>query len=207
MMAALFGTGALAPTSKHWRLARDGDAIGYELYQRHYSAPRYRTQRQALFVGPGEKLVLISHDDQALFVWRRFIDASGQVGVNCSVFRNEGPTLSSLLIADAETFAWMRWPGERLYTYVNAGKVRSSNPGCCFKKAGWTTCGMTKGGLLVLERRPTPGPTAVERIRPLIESGAIRACTRSGKPMTEGDAAVLLEFHELLSNQPPKETS
>lgn len=45
-------------------------------------------------------------------------------------------------------------------------------------------------------------PTALERIRPLIESGAIRACTRSGKPMTEGDAAVLLKFHELLSKQP-----
>lgn len=156
-MSALFSTEAISAESAYWRESRDGDPIGYELYQRHYSAPRYAgRQRQALFVGPGEKTVLIGHDDRALFVWRRFIDASGQLGVNCAVFRNESQVLSSLLITDAETFAWARWPGERLYTYVNPHRIRSSNPGCCFRKAGWQTCGTTKGGhgkrpLLILE--------------------------------------------------------
>lgn len=150
-MTALFSTADLSPASAHWRVSRDGDPIGYELYQRHYSAPKYRTQRQALFVGPGEKLVLIGHDDRAVFVWRRFIDASGQTGVNCAVFRNEGGALSSVLIGEAEVFAWSRWPGARLYTYVNPDRIRSSNPGCCFKKAGWSSCGRTKGGLLILE--------------------------------------------------------
>jgi hypothetical protein len=41
-------------------------------------------------------------DADALFVWRKFIDDSGQQGVNCAVFRNEsrhgGPqTLSDRL--------------------------------------------------------------------------------------------------------------
>ncbi|GAB3201788.1 hypothetical protein GCM10027062_24820 [Nocardioides hungaricus] len=157
LAAALFDTGRLdAPaSSQHWRVARDGDPLGSALYRRHYSARRYADgRRPALFVGPGEKLVLIAHDDAALFVWRRFIDASGQTGVNCAVFRNESTELSSELIADAEPFAWRRWPGQRLYTYVDAAAIRSTNPGFCFQRAGWRRCGVTKGGLIVLERLP-----------------------------------------------------
>jgi hypothetical protein len=40
------------------------------------------------------------------------------------------------MILEAETFALERWPDEtRLYTYVNAKKIQSSNPGYCFIKA------------------------------------------------------------------------
>lgn len=159
---ALFDTRRLgAPaSSRYWRLARDGDPIGLALYRRHYSARHYADGRQpALFVGPGEKLVLIAHDDSALFVWRHFIDAAGQAGVNCAVFRNESTHLASTLITDAEVFAWRRWPGERLYTYVDPDAIRSTNPGYCFQRAGWRRCGLTKGGhgrrpLVVLERLP-----------------------------------------------------
>lgn len=128
LAAALFDTGRLsAPaSSRHWRVARDGDPIGSALYRRYYSARRYADgRRPALFVGPGEKLVLIAHDDDALFVWRHFIDASGQTGVNCAVFRNESTELSSELIADAEPFAWRCWPGQRLYTYGEQVVVRA----------------------------------------------------------------------------------
>lgn len=98
--------------------------------------------------------VLLSHDDDALFVWRRFIDASGQQGINCSIFRNESPHLASAMILDAETWASARWPGERLYTYVNPDRIRSSNPGYCFKRAGWRFCGQTRGRrpLVILEK-------------------------------------------------------
>ena len=48
--------------------------------------------------------------------------------------------------------AWRRWPGARFYTYVNPRRVRSVNPGFCFKAAGWRLCGITKTRrLLVLE--------------------------------------------------------
>lgn len=44
----------------------------------------------------------------------------------------------------------------------------------------------------------TDEPTALERIRPLIESGAIRCC-RSSKPLTEHDALLILEFRDALA--------
>jgi hypothetical protein len=63
-----------------WVEVRDGDLSGYAIYRRHYSARRYRVQRQRLFVGPGYKLVLLTPAADALFVWRRFRDDSGQSG-------------------------------------------------------------------------------------------------------------------------------
>lgn len=131
-----------------WQLRKDGDPRGLALYERHYSARRYRDGRvRRLFVGPGEKVVLVSHDGRAVFAWRRFHDASGQLGVNCAVFRNEGSQWrSSDLITDADAIAWARWPDERLYTYVDPASVASPNPGYCFKIAGWRFCGRTKGG-------------------------------------------------------------
>lgn len=87
-----------------------------------------------------------------MFVWRKFIDDSGQDGVNCAVFRNEGPYKSSNLIRQADAIADFCWPRERHYTYVNSQAVRSQNAGYCFLVAGWRRCGKTKGGLIILER-------------------------------------------------------
>lgn len=139
----------------HWDEYKDGNAAALALYERHYSAHQYADGRvRNLFVGPGKKTVLMTRNFDALFVWKEFIDDSGQKGINCGVFRNEGTILSSELIREAMAIAWLRWPGQRLYTYVNGDKVRSTNPGCCFKKAGWTDAGMSKGGLHILEALP-----------------------------------------------------
>jgi DNA modification methylase len=138
----------------HWHEYKDGNEKGLELYNRHYSAYQYADGRERkLFCGPGEKMVLMTEKQDALFVWRKFIDDTGQKGINCAVFRNESDILSSELIVEAERIAYTRWPGERMYTYVNPEKIKSSNPGCCFKKAGWRSCGETKGGLLILEKQ------------------------------------------------------
>ncbi len=75
-------------------------------------------------------------------------------GVCCAVFRNESPVLSSELIREAEQLAWARWPHARLYTYVNPRKIKSVNPGFCFKRANWRECGHTAGGLVILEKLP-----------------------------------------------------
>lgn len=159
MTSALFDTSEQLGGTERWRPARDGDRIALELYLRHYSARRYSDGRaRALFVGPGEKLVLVAHDDTAVFVWRRFISMDDQVGICCAIFRNEGEALSSDLIREADAIADARWPAEaRHYTYVAPRKVRSSNPGYCFLMAGWRRAGLTKGGhgrdqLVVLER-------------------------------------------------------
>lgn len=140
--------------SSQWQLVRDGNPVVLDLFSRHYSKYQYKDGRkQNRIVGPGQRIVLITQDGRALFVWRKFIDKSGQTGVNCSVFRNESCFLSSELILQAEQFAKDRWPGERFYTYVNTEKIRSRNPGYCFKVAGWKECGITKKRkLLILEK-------------------------------------------------------
>jgi len=145
----------LFETEGKWYGVKDGNPVALEIYERHYSCYKYTDGRErTLFVGPGEKMVLLTKKHDALFVWRKFIDDSGQQGVNCAVFRNEGKVLSSLLIKEAVAICRRRWPKERLYTYVNPEKIRSSNPGYCFQKAAWRKCGKTKGGLVVLEFLP-----------------------------------------------------
>lgn len=100
-------------------------------------------------------MVLLTEDADALFVWRKFRSMDGQGGVNCAIFRNESQHLSSILILDAEQLAWRRWPAERLYTYVKAEAIQSINPGYCFKRSGWRTCGITKvNKLVILEKLP-----------------------------------------------------
>lgn len=139
-----------------WWVTKDGDAACLALYNRHYSAYRYADGRERkLFCGPGEKLVLRTWGGDACFVWRKFKDDSGQTGINSEVFRNESAHLSSRLIRQADAIADRIWPGERHYTYVNEERVRSKNPGCCFRVAGWRRCGVTKvRKLLIFERNP-----------------------------------------------------
>src|SRR5690349_16946424 len=88
--------------SVYWHLTRDGDPRGMRLYLRHYSARTYRDGRaRRLFVGPGEKLVLITRRGDAVFAWRRFRSRNKQDGVNAAVFRNESQYRSSDLIREA----------------------------------------------------------------------------------------------------------
>jgi len=142
----------LFPLDGYYEAVKDGNKYALELYERHYSCYKYKDGRERkIFCGPGEKMVLLTFEKDALFVWRKFIDDSGQKGINCAIFRNEGKILSSSLITEAVKLAWIRWPRERLYTYVNSKKIKSTNPGYCFQMAGWKKCGFTKGGLVILE--------------------------------------------------------
>jgi hypothetical protein len=149
-----------------WIPVKDGNPVARALFARHYTYNRKRDQislfwqrnrNYSLIAGPGEKMLLLTPDEKALFVWRKFISMDHQEGVNCAVFRNEGPTLSSDLIRDADELAWQRWQGERLYTYVDPGKTRRKrDPGRCFLRAGWQYCGWTKGRLRILDCKPEP---------------------------------------------------
>ena len=147
--------------TSHWIVSKDGNDCCRALYDAHYSRRRYIDGRKPkLFVGPGEKLVLLGFFIPALFIWRKFISMDAQIGVNCSVFRNESTVRSSDLILEAEHIARKKWPQERFYTYVNARKIKSTNPGYCFKMAGWVQCGKTKNGLVVLQKLYTVGGNA-----------------------------------------------
>ena len=136
-----------------WIEVRDGDVSVRSVFDRHYSRRKFRDGRySSLFVGPGEKMVLRTAAGDAICVWRKFMSMNNQNGINCAIFRNESDALSSHLLLQAMKLAWKKWPGERLYTYVNPKRIRSTNPGFCFLEAGWTRCGETKSGLKILER-------------------------------------------------------
>lgn len=134
-----------------WMQMKDGESSCREIFDRHYSRYTYADGRKPkLFVGPGEKLVLMQSDGAALCVWRKFISDDGQRGVNCAIYRNESERRASDMLRDAMRLAWARWPGERFYTYINPRAVRPTMErgrpvwGWCFYKAGWSFAGITE---------------------------------------------------------------
>ena len=174
---ALFTPGELGypRLSEHWCLSRDGDALCYALYRRHYSSAKNPRPKIRQFAAPGEALVLIGTDGLSLFVWtRQLYRADCQAGVNCAVFRNEGLVLSSTLIREAADLAWDKWPGERLFTFVDAGKsATSATPaGASYERAGCETgraraaCSRSQPRRLTQTRRSSarlkPGVSAPE---------------------------------------------
>ena len=137
-----------------WYEVAETNKTARALANRHYSRV---TPGHPLFVGPGEdRMILLSSDDMALFVWRKTrFRHDGQDGIECSIFRNEGDELSSDLIREACILAWERWPGTRLFSYVNGKKIRSTNPGHCFMMAGWRKEGKSGKGLTILGILPS----------------------------------------------------
>ena len=148
--------------SGYWLGIKDGDPRAFDMFSRHYSYKPYADNRRKpgyanrfLIVGPGEKLVLIGNDERALFCWRRFRDASGLDGVNCSVFRNESGQPGAALIEEAELFALRRWPDvAQFYTFVNPRQVQGTPPGSVFIRAGWECAGYTKVNKLLILVKP-----------------------------------------------------
>lgn len=136
-----------------WYAIKDGDPRGLHLYLRHYSAKKARLRNghmkrnggsQRLFVGPGEKAVYATTDGRAVFAWRwSKYRLDGQRGIECTIFRNEGELESSALVREASALAWLRWPGQRLWTYCKATLNRKGELirwGKCFQLAGWQLC-------------------------------------------------------------------
>ena len=76
----------------------------------------------------------------------------GQTGYNCSICRNESTRRSSDIILEAETLAFDKWGPNRLYTYVDPRKIKSVNPGYCFKVAGWRFVRLSKSGQHLLAK-------------------------------------------------------
>jgi hypothetical protein len=120
------------------------------LADRHYSR---RTVGSPQFAYSGRKIVLRDTAGSILFVWiwpQLALRMDGQAGYNCAIFRNESPRLSSEIILEAERHALDTWGPNRMFTYIDPRKIRSSNPGCCFLKAGWQRGGVTKSGKVLL---------------------------------------------------------
>jgi len=133
-----------------WQVRHRSDPAALRLADRHYS----RGRRGAPWVGPpGRVLVLVTGDETAVWVTHWPHPALAQDGLDawrCSLFRNEGPSLSSALIglAMADTLRWWAearpgspwWaelPRDGWVTWADQRHVRSPNPGDCFQRAGW----------------------------------------------------------------------
>ena len=90
-----------------------------------------------MLVTPCERAVWLTH-------WPRpELALDGLDAWRCSLFRNEAPQelLSSSLIQAAMTLTAALWrdrPADGWLTWVDPARIRSANPGYCFKQAGWT---------------------------------------------------------------------
>lgn len=120
------------------------------LADRHYSR---QTPGAPQFCPPGELIMLRDSRAEFVFAWlNQKYRMDEQRGYYCSIFRNESPRLSSEIILEAERFAVARWGSGRAFTKVDPRKIRSVNPGFCFKKAGWRFCGLDPEGKHILEK-------------------------------------------------------
>lgn len=131
-----------------WQKRDKSDPAACALLDRHYS----RQAQGSNQVGPpGRKLILVTPDERA--VWLSHWPLEGLAfdeldAWRCSAFRNEGAfdgeRLSSELIVEAMVLTAEIWlgvgehpPDDGWVTWIDTNKVSSSNPGYCFKKAGW----------------------------------------------------------------------
>lgn len=122
------------------------------LADRHYSR---RTIGARQFCYSGRKLVLRDTAGDVLFVWMWPDDSmrmDGQTGYNCAIFRNESKRRSSEIILEAERHAVEKWGANRFYTYVDPHRIKSPNPGYCFKIAGYKLIRITLAGKHLLAK-------------------------------------------------------
>lgn len=134
----------LLPFSPSLVVTHQYDAECAQLADRHYSR---KTVGSRLFMPSGRKLIIRDCAGLVVFGWLWCEDGyrlDEQTGYNCTIFRNESARLSSEVILECEEMAFSHWGRARVYTYVNPSKVRSPNPGYCFKKAGWKYVGLSK---------------------------------------------------------------
>ncbi len=139
-------------TTSAWERVGKFDVRACALADRHYSRRKVGSPQ---FMPPGQTLVLLGRGYPAVFGWWRPHPDSGIVAMNkldgwtCTIFRNESEHLSSVLILEAEAELARLGLGcgpSGMLTYVWDAKVRSSNPGACFKRAGWERTGRSADG-------------------------------------------------------------
>ena len=170
---------------EHWRYAEGGkyDVDGVRLVRGHYSR---RKPDSPQFMPPGETIVLVNAEKTAVWGWWRPHPDSGLVAMNkrdgwtCSVFSYHPldvtrPLLASELVLDAErALQALDYGGltagpcgpDGMMTYVWRSKVRSPNPGYCYKVAGWTKIGTCARGTKDLLAKPL----SVAGIKPMSRS-------------------------------------
>lgn len=168
----------------HWRLSHRADKRALLLADRHYSRQKVGSPQ---FVPPGRCVVLLTRDESALWVtswpFAEYVKHAWAGAWVNSLFCNRGVTLSSDLIREAiaVTRTFFEVPPLGIVTFVDKGEIRSTNPGCCYKFAGFrkaicpnhmikvqdcAACnGQTRGGLVALQMLPGDMPEPAEPYR------------------------------------------
>jgi len=150
-----------------WNRSWRADPIGARLADRHYTRQRVGSKQ---FVPPGSCAVFVTPCERAVWVTsapkREYVKHQWAGAWINSLFRNEGAGLSSALIRAAvrETIDFyaergvdVPWRG--MVSFVQPSRIRSVNPGFCFKQAGFVRVGATKDeGHVALQLRPARMP-------------------------------------------------
>lgn len=125
-----------------WQIRTRFDHAAIALADRHYSR-RHDKVGSNQVGGVSKNLTLVTPDERALWVTRYMKPGAAYDKLDawrCSYFRNEGAGLSSDLIVAAMELTTERWgddPPDGWVTWIDTRKVKSRNPGFCFKVAGW----------------------------------------------------------------------
>lgn len=165
----------------HWKPSNRFDVRALPLADRHYNRRKVGSPQ---FVPPGRCVVLLTHDELALWVtsWPLYVQHAWPGAWVCSMFRNESPTLSSVLIRQAVAITRYAYddadgnpPDLGMISFVNAAKVRHKrDPGRCFLKAGFRNVGATKGGLVALQLLPEDIPPPSVPVSPIFAQAVAR---------------------------------
>lgn len=144
---------------RYWTRVTKFDPRAAALADRHYSRRKVGSPQ---FMPPGQTIVLLTEDARDVWGWWRPDPKSGLKAMNgldgwtCTIFRSESNRLSSDLVLDAE-FALGGYDigPDGLLTYIWDKRVRSTNPGYCFKCAGYRAIGRSADKRkTLLQKRP-----------------------------------------------------
>lgn len=146
-----------------WRESDRFDPEALPMADRHYNRRKIGSPQ---FVPPG-RCVVLKIETSALWVtswpFAEYVRHAWPGAWVNSLFRNEGAGLSSELIAYAVAATRAKWepPALGIISFVDADKTRHKrDPGRCYRKAGWTHVGFTKGGLWAFQQLPADMPKA-----------------------------------------------
>lgn len=168
----------------NWQLSHRYDRRALPIADSHYNRQKIGSPQ---FVPPGRCVVLLTRNADALWVtswpFAEYVKHAWAGAWVNSLFCNRGPLLSSELIREAiaVTRSFFPVPPLGMVTFVDKDEIRSTNPGCCYKFAGFrkaicpnhmikvddcAACkGRTRGGLIALQMLPCAMPEATEPYR------------------------------------------